>query len=274
MEKVIRIVLSVVLLGLVALLVYKIVDGIKSPIEYEDQRIERFQTTVDQLILIRSLQDAYKKNVETPMYEKDSTIKGQKVIDTIIGKDTIYMKSKVPSSYENMYTGSFDTLIDFVKNGKIKVVKSIGSLSDEQMKKGLNDKKAIDMIVKAKSTNDWKEVDEYKLSHDFCRDTTYVSVQDSLCKNIGYPIDSLRYIRVGKKTKFNMATAKVMTGSGVEVRVFQCYALYDDILDGLDRQLTVNYKDKVQDTCLRVGSLEEANTSGNWDATMESKKQE
>ena len=50
MEKIIRIVVSVLLLGLVAFLTYKIVDGIKTPIEYEEQRIARFQTTVDQLI--------------------------------------------------------------------------------------------------------------------------------------------------------------------------------------------------------------------------------
>ncbi|MBO7133320.1 MAG: hypothetical protein J6W06_04085 [Bacteroidales bacterium] len=273
MEKVIRIVIAVVLLGLVALLIYKIVDGIKTPIEYEEQRIARFQTTVDQLIAIRTAQVAFKENVLSPVYTKDSVKNGKKVIDKINGTDTTYIKSKVPN-YEHLYTKSFDELIEFMKNGKLKVVKAIGTLTDDQLKAGLNDKKAIEIIEKAKKTGNWNEVEEKGLK-GFSRDTIFVSVKDSLFKHLEYPIDDIRYTRVGKKVEFKMDTATVMTGSGVAVKVFQCYALYDDLLDGLNRQLTVNYKDKIKDTCLRVGKLDEANNNaGNWDATMEKKKQE
>ena len=146
--------------------------------------------------------------------------------------------------------------------------------TDEQLKAGLNEKKALDMIAKAKKTGNWKEVEEAGLKN-FSRDTTLVPVKDSLFKHLEYPVEDIRYTRVGRKVEFKMDTATVMTGSGVAVKVFQCYALYDDLLDGLDRQLTVNYKDKIKDTCLRVGKLDEANNNaGNWDATMEKKKQE
>ncbi|MBO7571092.1 MAG: hypothetical protein J6T48_02965 [Bacteroidales bacterium] len=274
MEKIIRIVVSVLLLGLVAFLTYKIVDGIQTPIEYEEQRIARFQTTVDQLIAIRTAQVAYKENVLSPVYSKDSVKNGKKVVKEVLnGNDTIFVKSKVPT-YEHLYTPSFDSLINFIKTGNLKVVKAIGTLTDEQLKAGLNEKKAIAMIEKAKKTGNWKEVEENGLK-GFSRDTTYVSVKDSLFKNLEYPIDEIRYTRVGRKVEYKMDTATVMTGSGVAVKVFQCYALYDDLLDGLNRQLTVNYKDKMKDSCLRVGKLDEANNNaGNWDATMEKKKQE
>ena len=273
MEKVIRIVVSVVLLGLVAFLTYKIVYGIQKPIDYEEQRIARFQTTVDQLIAIRTAQVAYKENVLSPVYTKDSVKNGKKVIDKINGNDTIFVKSKVPT-YDHLYTKSFDDLIKFINEGQLKVVKAIGTLTDEQLKAGLNDKKAIEIIEKAKKTGNWKEVEEKGLK-DFSRDTILVPVKDSLFKHLGYPVEEIRYTRVGRKVEFKLDTATVMTGSGVPVKVFQCYALYDDLLDGLDRQLTVNYKDKIQDTCLRVGKLDEANNNaGNWDATMEKKKQE
>lgn len=274
MEKIIRIVVSVLLLGLVAFLTYKIVDGIQTPIEYEEQRIARFQTTVDQLIAIRTAQVAYKENVLSPVYSKDSVKNGKKVVKEVLnGNDTIFEKSKVPT-YEHLYTPSFDSLINFMKTGNLKVVKAIGTLTDEQLKAGLNEKKAIAMIEKAKKTGNWKEVEENGLK-GFSRDTTYVSVKDSLFKNLEYPIDEIRYTRVGRKVEYKMDTATVMTGSGVAVKVFQCYALYDDLLDGLNRQLTVNYKDKMKDSCLRVGKLDEANNNaGNWDATMEKKKQE
>ena len=273
MEKVIRIVVSVVLLGLVAFLVYKIVDGIETPIEYEEQRVARFQTTVDQLIAIRTAQVAYKENVLSPVYTKDSVKNGKKVIKEVKGNDTIYEKSKVPT-YEHLYTPSFDDLINFINNGNLKVVRAIGTLTDEQLKAGLTEKKAIDIIVKAKKTGNWKEVEDAGLKN-FRRDTTLVPVKDSLFKHLEYPVEEIRYTRVGRKVEFKMDTATVMTGSGVAVKVFQCYALYDDLLDGLNRQLTVNYKDKIKDTCLRVGKLDEANNNaGNWDATMEKKKQE
>ena len=274
MEKVIRIVVAVLLLGLIAFLTYKIVDGIQTPIEYEEQRIARFQTTVDQLIAIRTAQVAYKENVLSPVYTKDSVKNGKKVINEILnGKDTVFVKSKVPT-YDHLYTPSFDELINFINTGNLKVVRAIGTLSDEQLKAGMTEKKAIAMIEKAKKTGNWKEVEDAGLKN-FRRDTTLVPVKDSLFKNLEYPIEDIRYTRVGRKVEFKMDTATVMTGSGVAVKVFQCYALYDDLLDGLNRQLTVNYKDKIKDTCLRVGKLDEANNNaGNWDATMEKKKQE
>ncbi len=274
MEKVIRIVVAVLLLGLIAFLTYKIVDGIQTPIEYEEQRIARFQTTVDQLIAIRTAQVAYKENVLSPVYTKDSVKNGKKVIKEILnGKDTVFVKSKVPT-YDHLYTPSFDELINFINTGNLKVVRAIGTLSDEQLKAGMTEKKAIAMIEKAKKTGNWKEVEDAGLKN-FRRDTTLVPVKDSLFKNLEYPIEDIRYTRVGRKVEFKMDTATVMTGSGVAVKVFQCYALYDDLLDGLNRQLTVNYKDKIKDTCLRVGKLDEANNNaGNWDATMEKKIQE
>ncbi len=259
MKKTIRIIVAVLLLGLIVLLSYKIVDGIQAPIEYEELRTERFQTTVNQLIAIRTAQVAYKENNETKITRIITDEKGKQVKQVI---------------YEHSYTPSFDTLINYINNGKLKVVKAIGTLSDDQLKAGISEKKAIEMIEKAKKTGKWNEVEEAGLK-GFSRDTIFVSVKDSLFKNLGYPIEDLRYTRVGKKVEYKMDTATVMTGSGVAVKVFQCYALYDDLLDGLDRQLTVNYKDKMKDSCLRVGNLLEANNNaGNWDANMEKKKKD
>ncbi len=274
MEKVIRIVVSVLLLGLVAFLTYKIVDGIKTPIEYEEQRIARFKTTVEQLIAIRTAEVAFKENVLSPVYTKDSVKGGKKVVKEILnGKDTVYLKSKVPA-YEHLYTPSFDELINFINTGTLKVVRAIGTLTDEQLKAGMTEKKALAIVEKAKKTGDWKEAEENGLKN-YRRDTTLVSVKDSLFKNLEYPVEEIRYTRVGRKVEYKLDTATVMTGSGVAVKVFQCYALYDDLLDGLNRQLTVNYKDKIKDSCLRVGKLDEANNNaGNWDATLEKKKQE
>lgn len=140
------------------------------------------------------------------------------------------------------YTPNFDTLVDFIKKENIRVVRAIGFVPDTLT-----------------------EADALKLGL-ISRDTFYVPIIDSLFKHITYPIESIGQIPTGTKGKFLMDTAAVMTGSGVEVKVFQCYALNKDILKGMDKQLIINYNAVKNDTCLRVGSLTEANNNaGNWE---------
>ena len=67
-----------------------------------------------------------------------------------------------------------------------------------------------------------------------------------------------------------MGAGEVETGSKVKVKVFEVYALYDILLNGMDKQLVINYIDErekiVKFTGLKVGSLKEAtNNSGNWE---------
>ncbi|MDD3860347.1 MAG: hypothetical protein PHW83_09135 [Bacteroidales bacterium] len=140
------------------------------------------------------------------------------------------------------YTPSFDTLIQFIKTEDIRVVRAIGFVPDS-----LTEKEALKLGIVS-------------------RDTFYVPIIDSLFKNISYPIEDLRYVPTGTKCEFKMDTSSVMTGSGVLVKVFQCYALNFDILDGLERQYIINYNASKKDTCLKVGSLTEANNNaGNWE---------
>jgi len=140
------------------------------------------------------------------------------------------------------YTPSFDTLISFIKTEDIRVVRAIGFVPDT-----LTEKEALKLGI-------------------ISRDTFYVPIMDSLFKHIDYPIEEIRFIPTGTKCEFKMDTNAVMTGSGVMVKVFQCYALHFDILDGLDRQYIINYNASKKDTCLKVGSLSEANNNaGNWE---------
>ncbi|HNQ66953.1 MAG TPA: hypothetical protein PKN32_01130 [Bacteroidales bacterium] len=140
------------------------------------------------------------------------------------------------------YTPSFDTLIQFIKTEDIRVVRAIGFVPDS-----LTEKEALKLGI-------------------ISRDTFYIPIIDSLFKHIKYPIEDLRYVPTGTKCEFIMDTNSVMTGSGVSVKVFQCYALNFDILDGLERQYIINYNASKKDTCLKVGSLTEANNNaGNWE---------
>ena len=60
--------------------------------------------------------------------------------------------------HNQQYTASFDTLIDFVKNQKLPFIFKQGELDDKQLEDGLTEKKAINIINKAKKTGNYAEV--------------------------------------------------------------------------------------------------------------------
>ena len=202
--KIVQILIKLVLLAAAVVLVYFIYAGIQKPIDFEKHRKERFAKTIERLVDIRTAQVAYKNQY-------------------------------------GYFTPSFDTLVFFVKTGKLPIVKAIGSVPDS-----LTEKEALKLGI-------------------IQRDTFYLNIVDTLFKHINYPIEELGYLPVGKKIKFRMDTATVMTGSNVSVKVFEARANNWDILDGLDRQYIINYN-REKDSVLKVGSLEVANNNaGNWE---------
>ena len=187
----------------IVVLSYLIYDSVMTPIRFNKEKDRRYDKNIERLKDIRTAQLAYR-------------------------------------SQYNKFTGSFDTLINFVKFDSFKVVKAIGSLDDSAA------------------------VAEGRIS----RDTIRVSVLDSLFKN-GYPIDSLRFAPF-VKAPFGMAAGEIETGSKVKVKVFECKVHNDVLLNGLDRQLIVNLNDQRKKLNkypgLQVGSLTEAtNNAGNWE---------
>ncbi len=144
-------------------------------------------------------------------------------------------------SIHGKFTGNFDSLINFVRFDSFKVVRQIGSLEDSiAVARGL--------IV---------------------RDTIRINVLDSLFGR-HYPLDSLKYVPFAHGAIFDMAAGELITGSGVNVKVFEASVHNDILLRGLEPQLIINMNDaritREQFPGLKVGSLTEAtNNAGNWE---------
>ncbi len=170
--------------------------------------------------------------------------------------------------HDGKYTASFDTLIDFVKTAKLPFVKKEGVLTDEQLEKGMTEKKAMKLIDKAKKTGNWKEVEKEGLMN-FKRDTMWVSVLDTIFPK-GFNADSMRYVPFGNGVQFEMQARSDTTEMGAPLNLFQAQTPYDTYLSDLDHQLLVNLKD-VQSKLgkyvgLRVGDIEQPNNNaGNWE---------
>lgn len=204
--------LQIILVFVIAGLGYLVYDSIMQPIRFNQEHAKRQTAVVNRLKMIRDVQVAYK---------------------------TIHEK----------YTGSFDTLITFAKEGNLKLVKSEGSLTDSMLQAGMTEAKAVkEGIIK--------------------RDTVLVAVKDSICKN--FNPDSLRFVPFTNLAEFEMGASSITTSSGLVIPVFEARVENRVYLKGLDNQERINLDDMAEKLGrypgLKVGSLEEANNNaGNWE---------
>ena len=210
MKTFIQIVLIIVALGLT----YLIYKSIQDPIDFEQAREKRYETTIRRLKDIRKAQLAYRD---------------------VYGR----------------FTGSWDTLIDFVKNDSVRNVRKIGELTDSMIEADLTEKKALRLGL-------------------IIRDTIKESVIDAVYGG-SYDPEQLKYIPVPDTTAiFDLGANMITTGSGLEVPVFEAKAHNNIILRGLDRQYVINLNEQrrlnEKYPGLKVGSLTETvNNAGNWE---------
>ncbi|MFO7659115.1 MAG: hypothetical protein R6W78_18795 [Bacteroidales bacterium] len=169
--------------------------------------------------------------------------------DAVIAKLKDIRKAQV--AYKDLngkFTGSFDTLVHFVEYDSFPIT--------------------------GKDYLPGWDPDEYTEEEGIKRGFVKISVTkkcvlDSLFGK-EYPIDRIRYIPFTNNSEFVMGAGQVMTGSNVAVKVFEAYALYDTVLDGLNEQLITNYiyeREKITKfPGIKVGSLTDAtNNAGNWE---------
>lgn len=146
------------------------------------------------------------------------------------------------------YTDNFDTLIDFLKNRELRLIKRLGSLPDTIPTEAMA--RELGLIHQMPDTLTEEEV---IASGMIVRDTIYVPVgpyvfDESDAKTRKFPlyIDSLPYVPYSDH-KFKLETATIQSG-GVQQNVFQ----------------VIDPKPFEPNKPLKVGSLESASTAGNW----------
>lgn len=140
----------------------------------------------------------------------------------------------------NCYTGSFDTLISFCQTAEIPIVNIIPDPTDTTFTKTINDTLG------------------------------FVKVIDSLFgKREGFNIAELRNVPFSEPAQEFELEAGTIVRSGINVPVFQAQTPYEVYLKGLDQQRVLNAKAEKEAinryAGMKVGSMEEASTEGNWD---------
>ena len=185
------------------LLAYLVFDSIRQPVVFENVRKEREVQVVQSLKDIRSTQTLFKQTY-------------------------------------NRFTGDFDSLAEYIKNGQLPVVNIVADPNDTTFTKTINDT------------------------------VGFVSVFDSLfAKRDNFDINSLRVVPFSQGDVFEMQAGYIMRG-GLKVAVFEAKTPYKTYLWDLDQQRVNNLKAEMEDLSkyagLKVGSMDEPSLNGNWES--------
>jgi hypothetical protein len=169
------------------------------------------------------------------------------------------------------YATAMDSLVDFYNNGKITIMRQIGSEDDstavlhtEAVKKTLRNLKGDKLMEKL---YELYEAGDNKL---IVRIPQQTNVKDTLFTNRpNFKVNDLRYIPFSEGDTVIMKSI-VKQVSGVDVPLFEAKMPYWSLLKGMDRQQIVNLVAEREDTDrypgLMVGSVDNANNNaGNWE---------
>jgi len=196
-----RTVIQIVLLLVIIVLAYLVYQSVNKPLQFNAEKDQREALVIQDLKDIRSGQLIYKK-------------------------------------MHDQYANDFDTLMIFLREGQIPIVKKVPDPEDTTFTLTINDT------------------------------IGYIVVADSLYGSRPYfVLDSLPWIP-GAGVKYTIDAGEVVKG-GLSVHVFEASSHYTDILKGLEEQMIVNLikarKDIDKYPGLKVGSMMEPSTDGNWE---------
>lgn len=205
-------------------------------------------------------------SILTPIHFEEARESREKVIITNlvnIRKAEIEFKNQF-----GYYTASPDSLVNFIKKGKMPVVLKEGTLTDLQLQDGLTEAKALKIVRSGNKA----EIEKNGLI-GFRRDTTYISVYESLFANdlTMEQVDELVIVPFSNGQKFEMAARMHKNStSGIEIPLFEARAPYSMYLGDLERQELINLQDEKEKLekypGLKVGSIDEPNNNaGNWE---------
>lgn len=199
-------------------------------------------------------------------FQKEVTVRENAVKARLLQIKAVEEEFKLQSP-EAAYCDSLWKLVEFARNGRIPKIVKEGVLSDEQMEKGLTERKAAEIVNRGNAA----EIAANGLQN-FRRDTTWVNLCDSLFGE-GFNADSLRYIPFAEGDTFQLTTFLSQTRSGTLQYIMECCAPDSSFLKGMGRngdRLIVNRRQLADDMGsypgLKIGDLNNwNNNAGNWE---------
>ena len=143
----------------------------------------------------------------------------------------------------NIYSNNFESLIDFLENDSIAIVKAIGETPDS-----LTEEQALKLRIISRDT-------AYVLAKETVFDEAYRS-----SRNEKFPLDLTSLTIVPFSNENYSVDAGMVEKGKVVVQVFEISTTYGAVFTGLDAENKSFELGKL----LKVGSMDEASLNGNW----------
>jgi len=198
--------IALILIPLNIILAYFVFNSINSEVEFQKAAKVRIGENVQKLKDLRQVQIAYKKVNHT-------------------------------------YANNFESLLDFLENDSIVIVKAIGETPDT-----LTDAQALELGIISRDT-------AYVLAKETVFDEAYIN-----SRNEKYPLNLTRLTNIPHSEELYSVDAGMVEKGKVMVQVFEISTTYADVFTGLDAE---NKKYDLNGL-LKVGSMDEASLNGNW----------
>jgi hypothetical protein len=198
--------IALILIPLNIILAYFVYNSINSEVEFQQVAKVRVAENVQKLKDLRQVQIAYKK-------------------------------------VNNTYSNNFESLIDFLENDSMAIVKAIGETPDS-----LTDAQALELGIISRDT-------AYVLAKETVFDEAYLS-----SRNEKFPLDLSALTTVPHSDQNYSIDADMVEKGKVVVQVFEISTTYGAVFTGLDAE----NKSFELGNLLKVGSMDEASLNGNW----------
>ena len=198
--------IALILIPLNIILAYFVYNSINSEVEFQQVAKVRIAENVQKLKDLRQVQIAYKK-------------------------------------VNNTYSNNFESLIDFLENDSMAIVKAIGETPDS-----LTDVQALELGIISRDT-------AYVLAKETVFDEAYLS-----SRNEEFPLDLSVLTSVPHSDENYLVDAGMVEKGKVVVQVFEISTTYGAVFTGLDAE----NKSFELSNLLKVGSMDEASLNGNW----------
>ena len=198
--------IALILIPLNIILAYFVYNSINSEVEFQQVAKVRVAENVQKLKDLRQVQIAYKK-------------------------------------VNNSYSNNFESLIDFLENDSMAIVKAIGETPDS-----LTDAQALELGIISRDT-------AYVLAKETVFDEAYLS-----SRNEEFPLNLSILTTVPHSDQNYSVDAGMVEKGKVVVQVFEISTTYGAVFTGLDAE----NKSFELGNLLKVGSMDEASLNGNW----------
>lgn len=183
----------------------------------------------------------YRSPISLKEFQEESNYRKAAVVQNL--KDIRTAQVAYKDKYRT-YANNFNSLLDFINNDSIALIKAIGETPDS-----LTEQQALEAGIISRDT-------VFVSAGESIFTTDYLNTRD---ERFAFELTELQQVPFSEGENFNIDAGSIEKGK-VVVQVFEVSTTYATFLKGID----ANNKGVDLEDIIRVGSMSDASINGNW----------